>query len=115
LSLRLRALAKACEVRRSGARCGRWFLNSSLKRLSVNCNSAAFAIASCPASSTAAALLVARELLHSIVSVSTFVANNDIIDHGCLATHTHDEAGLCCLEDVSVIGCNDMALVERVG
>lgn len=70
------------------------------------------AIMSCPAYTAAASLPIARALLHSAVSVTAIVAGNDMIALSCLAAI--EEVGLRCPEDISVVGFNDMPLVDRL-
>lgn len=45
-------------------------------------------------------------------SVTAIIASNDLIALGCLATF--DELGLNCPEDISLIGVNDMAYLDRI-
>ena len=45
-------------------------------------------------------------------SVTAIVASNDLIALGCLATFA--ERGLNCPEDISLIGVNDMAYLDRI-
>lgn len=69
-------------------------------------------LASCRAYTTAAALPVAHEVLRSTTGFTAIVAGNDMIALGCLAAL--EDMGLRCPEDVSVVGFNDMPLVDRL-
>ncbi|MEU3623033.1 LacI family DNA-binding transcriptional regulator [Amycolatopsis coloradensis] len=53
-----------------------------------------------------------RDRLREDVSFSAVVAGNDLIALGCVDALL--EAGLCCPRDMSVIGFNDMMLMDRV-
>ena len=69
-------------------------------------------LTSCSAYTVAAALPVARALVASEPQVTAIMAGNDMIAIGCIAAL--EEAGLSCPEDVSVVGFNDMPLVDRL-
>ncbi len=73
---------------------------------------AAIRLASCSAYTVAAALPVARALVASDRQPTAIIAGNDMIAIGCIAAL--EEAGLSCPEDVSVVGFNDMPLVDRL-
>lgn len=55
---------------------------------------------------------LARVLLEEHPEVTAIVAGNDMIALGCLDALA--DAGLCCPEDVSLVGHNDMPHVERL-
>ena len=69
-------------------------------------------VCSCAAYTVGAAAPVARELLAMHPSVTAIVAGNDMIAIGCLVAL--EGAGLSCPADVSIVGFNDMPLVDRL-
>lgn len=69
-------------------------------------------LTSCAAYTAAAAAPVVHDLLVSDPQVTAIVAGNDMIALGCFVAL--EEAGLSCPEDVSVVGFNDMPLVDRL-
>lgn len=53
-----------------------------------------------------------RELLERRGGLTAVVAGNDMLAVGCY--EAFDELGLCCPEDISIIGFNDMPFVDRL-
>jgi len=53
-----------------------------------------------------------RELLERGGGLTAVVAGNDMLAVGCY--EAFDELGLCCPEDISIIGFNDMPFVDRL-
>jgi LacI family transcriptional regulator len=66
----------------------------------------------CAAYTEAAGAVATRQLLESGQDVSAIMCANDLIALGTLSVLA--EAGIRCPEDVSVVGFNNMAMVERL-
>jgi LacI family transcriptional regulator len=62
--------------------------------------------------SLAEGLRCGRELLEGNDELTAIVAGNDMLAVGCYGAF--DELGVCCPQDVSIIGFNDMPFIDRL-
>jgi LacI family transcriptional regulator len=69
-------------------------------------------VRACRAYTEAAGVEAARKLLESTDDITAIVCGNDLIALGALSVLA--EAGIRCPDDMSVVGFNNMAMVDRL-
>jgi LacI family transcriptional regulator, galactose operon repressor len=69
-------------------------------------------VSACRSYTEAAGAEAARQLLRSTQDITAIVCGNDLIALGALSVLA--EAGIACPEDMSVVGFNNMAMVDRL-